>query len=87
MGIKDTLKGFLKMSGHYSDSAVYLAENGYNNTYLEMLSAERETAKKKSEIAEGQALYAQALMFMGRMKDAQTQYENTDIPHLAKHLN
>ena len=45
MGIKDTLKGFLKMSGHYSDSAVYLAENGYNNTYLEMLSAERETAK------------------------------------------
>ena len=26
MGIKDTLKGFLKMSGHYSDSAVYLAE-------------------------------------------------------------
>jgi len=87
MGIRDTVKGFLKMAGHYKDSAVYLAEHGYNDTYLEMLLSERETAKKKSELAEGQALYAQALMFMGRLKAAANEYENTDIDSLARHLN
>lgn len=87
MKLKDTIKGFLKMTGHYSGSAVYLAEHGYNDKYFEMLLSERESAKKRSEIEEGQALYAQALMYKGRLKEALEEYEKVDIKKLAKHLN
>ncbi len=75
------------MTGHYSGSAVYLAEHGYNDKYLEMLASERESAKKKKDIEEGRALYAQALMYRGRLKESLEEYETTDIKRLPEQLN
>ncbi|MBQ5332391.1 MAG: hypothetical protein J6K92_03910 [Oscillospiraceae bacterium] len=82
--LKETVKGFLKMSGHYADSAVYLAEHGYNDEYLKMLAAECESAGSQKEKEEGKALTAQALLFMGRLRDALAAFEQTDITKLTK---
>lgn len=86
-GIKDAVKGFLKMSGHYADSAVYLAEHGYNDEYMKMLAALLATAKGHRDKAEGQALRAQALLFRGELKDALAAFEETDIEKLPRHAD
>ncbi|MGN0638808.1 MAG: hypothetical protein ACI4J0_10590 [Huintestinicola sp.] len=82
--LKDSIKGFLKMTGHYADSAMYLAEHGYNDEYMKMLSAECETAGNPKEKAEGQALTAQGLLFRGKLRDALKAFEETDISRLPK---
>lgn len=82
--LKDTVKGFLKMTGHYADSAMYLAEHGYNDEYIKMLSAECETAENPKVRAEGQALTAQALLFRGKLRDALKAFEETEIKKLPK---
>ncbi|MGN1101047.1 MAG: hypothetical protein ACI4RG_02580 [Huintestinicola sp.] len=84
--LKDTVKGFLKMTGHYADSAMYLAEHGYNDQYMKMLSAECETAANPKEKAEGQALTAQGLLFRGKLRDALRAFEETDISKLNKNV-
>lgn len=84
MGIKDSIKGFLKMTGHYAGSAVFLAENGYCEKYIEMLRGELETAKKAADIAQGQALLAQGLMFKGEVKRSLEEYERVDIDRLGR---
>ncbi len=87
MKLKETIKGFLKMTGHYSQSAIYLAEHGYNNHYMEMLKEECDTAQKPKVREEGKALTAQALMFRGEMRAAEENYKNVDISKLPAHLN
>lgn len=82
--LKETVKGFLKMTGHYADSAMYLAEHGYNDEYMIMLSAECETADSPKDKAEGQALSAQALLFRGKLRDSLEAFEETDISRLPK---
>lgn len=82
MGLKDAIKGFLKMTGPYADSATFLAEHGYTDEYISLLASAREKAKRSRDIAEGQALYAQALMFRGELRGALGEYENTDIDRL-----
>lgn len=82
--LKETVKGFLKMTGHYADSAMYLAEHGYNDEYMKMLSAECETAGNPKEKAEGQALTAQGMLFLGKLRDALDAFEQTDISRLPK---
>ena len=47
--IKEKLKGFLKMTGHYADSAMYLAEHGYDDEYMKRLEEEIVTAKNDKE--------------------------------------
>ncbi|MDE6592643.1 MAG: hypothetical protein K2K57_06230 [Oscillospiraceae bacterium] len=84
MGIKDSIKGFLKMTGHYAGSAMFLAENGYCDKYIEMLRGELETAEKASDIAQGQALLAQGLMFKGEVKKSLGEYEKVDIDRLGR---
>lgn len=86
-GIKETVKGFLKMTGHYADSAVYLAEHGYNDEYMKMLAALLETARRPRDKAEGQALTAQALLFRGELESALTAFEETDIERLPPHAD
>lgn len=87
MNLKETVKGFLKMTGHFADSAVYLAEHGYNAEYLQKLAAETETAKSAKDKAEGQALTAQAYLFRGELRRSLEEFEKTDIGKLPKHLN
>lgn len=87
MKLTENIKGFLKMSGHYSDSAVYLAEHGYNEEYMRMLAEETESAKNDKERAEGQALTAQAYLFRGELKRSLEEFEAVDIMKLPKHLN
>ena len=87
MKLKETIKGFLKMTGHYSQSAVYLAEHGYNSHYMEMLKEECDTAQKPKVREEGKALTAQALMFRGELRNAAEAYKNVDISKLPAHLN
>lgn len=82
MGLKSVIKGFLKMSGIYADSAAYLAEHGYTDEYLELLEKARVRARKKSDKEEGQALLAQALMFRGELKRAAEEYEKVNIDKL-----
>lgn len=84
MGLKSVIKGFLKMSGVYAGSATYLAEHGYTDEYMELLEQARAKAKKKADRQEGQALYAQALMFRGELKRAAAEYEKVDIDRLPK---
>ena len=85
-GLKESVKGFLKMTGHYADSAMYLAEHGYNEEYLKMLAAECESADKPKVKAEGQALTAQALLFSGKLRKALEAFEQTDISKLSKEI-
>lgn len=80
--LAETVKGFLKMTGHYADSAMYLAEHGYNEEYMKMLSAECDSAGNGREKAEGQALTAQALLFRGKLRAALEAFEQTDIGKL-----
>lgn len=87
MNLKETVKGFLKMTGHFADSAVYLAEHGYSAEYLQKLAAETETAKSAKDKAEGQALTAQAYLFRGELRRSLEEFEKTDIGKLPKHLN
>lgn len=82
--LKESVKGFLKMTGHYADSAAYLAEHGYNDEYMKMLAAECESAGSAKEKAEGQALTAQALLFRGKLRDAIAAFEQTEIEKLPK---
>ncbi len=86
-GLGGALRGFLKMTGHFSGSAVYLAEHGYTDEYMSMLRTECEGARKASDKAEGQALTAQAHMYRGELKQAAEEYENTDISKLGAHFN
>ncbi len=85
-GLKESVKGFLKMTGHYADSAMYLAEHGYNEEYLKMLAAECESADKPKVKAEGQALTAQALLFSGKLRKALEAFEQTDVSKLSKEI-
>ena len=85
-GLKESVKGFLKMTGHYADSAMYLAEHGYNDEYLKKLAAECESADKPKVKAEGQALTAQALLFSGKLRKALEAFEQTDISKLPKEI-
>lgn len=87
MNLKETVKGFLKMTGHFADSAVYLAEHGYSAEYLQKLAAETESAKSAKDKAEGQALTAQAYLFRGELRRSLEEFEKTDIGKLPKHLN
>ncbi len=80
--LKESVKGFLKMTGHFADSAVYLAEHGYDDEYMRLLGAEFESAGSQKEQAEGMALTAQGLMFRGQLRDALKAYEETDISKL-----
>lgn len=82
--LKESVKGFLKMTGHFADSAVYLAEHGYDDEYMRLLGAERESAANPKEQAEGMALTAQGLMFRGQLRDALKAYEETDISKLSR---
>lgn len=87
MKLTENIKGFLKMSGHYSDSAVYLAEHGYNDEYMKLLEAEIESAGNEKEKAEGNALKAQAYLFQGKLRESLAGFENTDIKKIPKHVN
>ncbi len=87
MKLKDTIKGFLKMTGHYAESAIYLAEHGYDAEYMRMLSNELGTAKNAREEAEGQALTAQAYMYRGELKTALEWYDKVHVDKLAKHID
>lgn len=80
------IKGFLKMSGHYSGSAIYLAEHGYDDTYIDMLNKERETASGDAKNAQGKALYAQALLFRGQLRAALPEFEGTDVSKLPREM-
>lgn len=80
--LKESVKGFLKMTGHFADSAVYLAEHGYDDEYMRLLGAERESAGSQKEQAEGMALTAQGLLFRGQLRDALKAFEETDISKL-----
>ena len=81
-GLKESVKGFLKMTGHFADSAVYLAEHGYDDEYMRLLRAECESAGSQKEQAEGMALTAQGLLFGGQLRDALKAFEGTDISKL-----
>lgn len=83
-GLKESIKGFLKMTGHFADSAMYLAEHGYNDEYMKMLTAECASASNAKEQAEGMALTAQGLLFRGQLRDALNAFEQTDINRLPK---
>lgn len=87
MRLGEKIKGFLKMSGHYAGSATYLAEHGYNDEYMRLLSEECLAAKNDRDRAEGNALTAQALMYRGQLKDALASYESTEIRKLPSYLN
>lgn len=87
MKLTETVKGFLKMSGHYSGSAVYLAEHGYDDRYMQMLAEECDTAGKSRDKAEGQALTAQALLFRGELKAASEEFDKTPVEMLPKHVD
>ena len=80
--LKESVKGFLKMTGHFADSAVYLAEHGYDDEYMSLLGAECESAGSQKEQAEGMALTAQGLLFRGQLRDALKAFEETDISKL-----
>jgi len=80
--LKESVKGFLKMTGHFADSAVYLAEHGYDDEYMRLLGAECEGAGNPKEQAEGMALTAQGLLFRGQLRDALKAFEETDISKL-----
>lgn len=87
MKLTETIKGFLKMTGHFSGSAVYLAEHGYNEEYMRMLGEETESAKNPKEKAEGMGLQAQAMMFRGELEKAAELYEQVEIKKLPKHMD
>lgn len=80
--LKESVKGFLKMTGHFADSAVYLAEHGYDDEYMRLLGAECESAGSQKEQAEGMALTAQGLLFRGQLRDALKAFEETDVSKL-----
>ena len=80
--LKESVKGFLKMTGHFADSAVYLAEHGSDDEYMRRLGAECEGAGSQKEQAEGMALTAQGLLFRGQLRDALKAFEETDISKL-----
>lgn len=87
MKLGEKLKGFLKMSGHYSETSIYLAEHGYDDTYMEMLAETASAAKKKADIAEGQALTAQAYLFRGQFRNALEAFETAEVEKMPSHLN
>ncbi|MCM1524469.1 MAG: hypothetical protein NC120_08440 [Ruminococcus sp.] len=84
MNILQSVKGFLKMSGHFAGSATYLAEHGYNDEYMNILKKEMENAERIKDRNEGQGLYAQALMFRGKLKEAEEIFAQTDISKLPR---
>lgn len=87
MKLSENIKGFLKMTGRFSASAMYLAEHGYDDEYMRMLAEETQAAKNEKERAEGQALTAQAYLFRGQLKNALAEFEAVDIDKLPKHVN
>ncbi|MBQ5329940.1 MAG: hypothetical protein J6F31_01675 [Oscillospiraceae bacterium] len=79
----ERIKGFLGLSGPYSEAASYLASHDYNDEYIEMLRAARENAKGKKR-EEGTALIAQGLLFKGELKAAAEEFSACDPRKLPK---
>lgn len=87
MKLSDRVRGFLKMTGHYADSAVYLAEHGYDDEYVQRLTAEIGTAKNSKQKAEGQGLLAQAYLYRGQLSQALEEFEKTPVDSLPKPMD
>ncbi|MBQ7990613.1 MAG: hypothetical protein IJ251_06155 [Oscillospiraceae bacterium] len=85
MSLKDSIKGFLKLSGTYAKAAEYLTSKGYNREYIDLLDELTASAKKR-DIPEGMALKAQGLLYMGELTEAAEVFAVTDIRHLPKEI-
>ena len=85
MALKETIKGFLGLSGTYSSAAQYLAEHGYDDRYIEILDELIQGAGKK-KAAEGMALKAQGLLFKGDLEKAAEVFAQTDARAVPKDI-
>ena len=86
MALKDTIKGFLGLSGAYSKAVQYLAENGYDDRYIEILD-ECMAGKGKKQTAEGMALKAQGLLFKGDLGKAAEVFASADVRAVPKDIS
>lgn len=84
--LSESIKGFLKMSGDYAEAAEYLAQNGYDDKYMELLRTAIEKAPAGKRREEGKALAAQGLLFKGDLTEAAAAFGECDIKKLSKTL-
>ncbi|MBQ3918124.1 MAG: hypothetical protein II695_00485 [Oscillospiraceae bacterium] len=85
MGLRDRIKGFLKMSGPYAEAAQYLASHGYDREYIAILDRLAQGAKKR-DIPDGMALKAQGLLFMGELDEAAEVFAQTDARGVSREI-
>ena len=85
MALKETIKGFLGLSGTYAAAAQYLAEHGYDDRYIEILDETIQGAGKK-KAAEGMALKAQGLLFKGDLAASAEVFSQTEARAVPKDI-
>ena len=84
MSISEKVKGFLGLSGPFSQTAAYLAEHGYNARYMQMLEELLPTLKSKRDTEDCKALIAQGYLFRGELKKAEEHFTGVDISLMSR---
>ncbi|MCC8043295.1 MAG: hypothetical protein LIO69_07310 [Oscillospiraceae bacterium] len=80
------LRQLLTVKGKFSESFALVAGEGYSDRYMDQLRTELSSCSRKRDIAQGQSLLAQAMLFRGELRGAYEQFEAVDIKLVPKEM-
>ena len=78
--------GLFKKKCDFGKSLAILAKQGFSEEYAEMLKTEIAAAERPKDIAKGKSFLANALLILGRLKEAFSVFEDIDMKRLEWHL-
>ena len=78
--------GLFKKKCDFGKSLAILAKQGFSEEYADMLKTEIGTAERPKDIAKGKSFLANALLILGRLKEAFSVFEEIDMKRLEWHL-
>ena len=78
--------GLFKKKCDFGKSLAILAKQGFSEEYADMLKTEIAGAERPKDIAKGKSFLANALLILGRLKEAFSVFESIDMKRLEWHL-
>lgn len=78
--------GLFKKKCDFGKSLAILAKQGFSEEYADMLKTEIGTAERPKDIAKGKSFLANALLILGRLREAFSVFEEIDMKRLEWHL-
>ena len=78
--------GLFKKKCDFGKSLAILAKQGFSDEYADMLKTEIGTAERPKDIAKGKSFLANALLILGRLREAFDLFEEIDMKRLEWHL-